>query len=166
MRRTTDPIGQSGALADENDLHAVVAAIELGLLDRPQSGEGRITANHRQLAAGCETRGDARHVLLGDPHIEEAFGISLGEVEHSRRMHEIRRQSDQIGSLGRERQHGLAELLPDDLGRKTGAPLMNELDQAHLDHMLVHSSLPEALPSRGRIDPCPSHLRASYGRSP
>jgi hypothetical protein len=85
MSRPELAIGHSGAHSAEDDVIAVVCGVDLDLLQAPPGQERRGAADERNKAAVGETRGNADHVLFGDPDVDQAIGKQLLE------LHEVAR---------------------------------------------------------------------------
>ncbi len=84
-----------------------VGAVGADLLAPEQRSERRERGGERDHAAGGHAGGDGDHVLLGDAHVDESIGMTIGEVGHP--VH--------LGQIGGE--HGDARIVIGQVGPAT-----------------------------------------------
>ena len=71
------------------------------LLERPSGGEHRERRHEGDRSGGRDPGGDAHHIALGDPAVEEAVGMLFGEQAGLGRLRQVGVKHDE-GVLVRE----------------------------------------------------------------
>ena len=100
--------GDAGPVEHERDRQPVQRHVHQRLVERPVEERG-VQAHDRVHAAHREAGGGGDGVLLGDADVEGAVGEGLAERQQPDRLQHRGGDGDDVGALGADRDHLLAE---------------------------------------------------------